>query len=61
MSKQVNFEKNIKFDHSLIVSWLRLSSLLVRCVKDVACKSSHNNFYKQNEQFILYMLNVIYM
>jgi hypothetical protein len=26
---------------------LYLSSLLVKCVKDVACKSSHNNFYKK--------------
>ena len=25
---------------------LYLSSLIVRCVEDVACKSSHNNFYK---------------
>jgi len=37
-----------------------LSSLLVKCVEDVACKSSHNNFYK-NERFNLYMFNVIYM
>jgi hypothetical protein len=26
---------------------LYLSSLLVKCVEDVACKSSHNNFYKK--------------
>ena len=26
---------------------LPLSSLLVRCVQDVACKSSHNNVYKK--------------
>ena len=38
---------------------LHLSSLLVRCVEDVACKSSHNNLF--NERFNLYMFNVIYM
>ena len=27
---------------------LYLSSLLIKCVEDVACKSSHNNFYKKN-------------
>ena len=36
-------------------------SLLIKCVEDVACKSSHNNFYKKNEWFNLYMFNVIYM
>ena len=40
---------------------LTLSSLLVKCVKDVACKSSHNNFYKKNERFNLYTWHVIYM
>ena len=40
---------------------LHLSSLLVNFVKVVACKSSHTNFYKRNEQFSLYMFNVIYM
>jgi len=40
---------------------LHLSSLLVKCVEDVACESSHNNFYKTNEQFNLYMLKVIYV
>ena len=40
---------------------LHLSSLLVKCVKDVACKSSHNKFYKKNEECNLYMFNVIYM
>ena len=39
-----------------------LSSLFVKCVKDMACKSSHNNSYKKkNERFNLYMFNVIYM
>ena len=33
---------------------LHLSSLLVRSVKDVACKSSHNNFYK-NERAIWFV------
>ena len=47
-----------KFDQSLVFSWLHLSSLLVRCVVDVACKYSHNNFYKQNERFNMYMFNV---
>jgi hypothetical protein len=28
---------------------LYLSSLLVKCVEDVDCKSSHNNFTKKNE------------
>ena len=45
--------KKIKFDHSLVSFWLHLSSLLIRCVKDVVCK--------QNEQLNLYMFNVIYM
>ena len=41
---------------------VHLSSLLVKCVEDVACKSSQNNFYKKkNERFNLYMVNVIYM
>jgi hypothetical protein len=38
-----------------------LSSHLLKCVKDVACKSSHNNSYKKNERFNLYMFDVIYM
>ena len=38
---------------------LHLSSLLVKCVKDMAYKSSHNNFY-QKERFNLYVFNVIY-
>ena len=47
-------EKNIKFDHSLVF-------IPVKCLEDVACKSPHNNFYKKNERFNLYILNVIYM
>ena len=39
---------------------LHLSLLLVRCVEDVASKSSHNNLLF-NERFNLYMFNVIYM
>ena len=54
-------------DYSLVFPWASLamgfnwSSLLFKCVKDVACKSSHNNVYKRNERFNLYMFNVIYM
>ena len=33
-----------KFDHSLVFSW---ASLLVKCIEDVACKSSHNNSYNK--------------
>ena len=40
---------------------LHLSSLLAKCVEDVACKSSYNNFYKKNEPFNLYTFDVIYM
>ena len=39
---------------------VHLSSLLVKCVEDVSCKSSHNNSTK-NERFNLYMFNVIYV
>ena len=37
-SKKGSLGKKIEFDHSLVFSWLHLSSLLVRCVEDVACK-----------------------
>jgi hypothetical protein len=44
------FEK-IKKRSSLIILQsslgLSLSSQSVKCVKDVACKSTHNNFYKK--------------
>ena len=40
---------------------LHLSSLLVECIEDVACISSHNNFYQKNERFNFYMFNIIYM
>jgi hypothetical protein len=40
---------------------LHLSSLLVKCVEDVACKSFHNIFYKKLSDLILYIFNVIYM
>jgi hypothetical protein len=46
MSKKGSFEKKIKSDHSFISLELHLSSFIVECVKDVASKSSHNNFYK---------------
>ena len=59
-SKRAFLEK-FKFDHSLAYSWAHLSSLLVKCVEDVACKSSYNNSQKKNERFNLYMFNVIYM
>ena len=55
-----NILRNIPHIH-YVFSWLHLSSLLVRCVKDLACKSSHNIVNKQNERFNLYMFNVIYM
>ena len=62
MSKKGNFERKKSSLLILLSSLgLYLSSLLVKCVEDVACKSSHNNFYKKNEQFNLYMFNVIYM
>ena len=53
--------KKIKFDHSLVLFLLHLSSLLVKRVEDVAFKSSYNNFYQKNEHFNLYIFNVIYM
>ena len=31
---------------------IHLSSLLVKCVEDVACKSSNNNFYKELSDLI---------
>ena len=49
--------KKFKFDHFLLFFW---ASLLVQCVEDVACKSSHYIFYK-NERFNVYIFNVIYM
>ena len=35
-----------------------LSSLLFKWVEDVACESSHNDFYKKNERLNLYMFNL---
>ena len=60
------FEKGILGKKSSLTIFLSslglyLSSLLVKCVEDVACKSSHNNFYKENEQFNQYMFNVVFM
>ena len=40
---------------------LHLSSLLVKCVEDVACKSFTTFSTKKNEWLNLYMFNVIYM
>ena len=42
---------------------LHLSSLLVECVEDVACKSSHNNFFflLRNKGIKLYMWHVPYV
>ena len=51
MPKKDIFEKNSSLT-------ILLSSLLVTCVEDLACKSSHNNFYHKNEQFNLYIFNV---
>jgi hypothetical protein len=51
--KRVILKKNkIKFDHYLVFSGLHLSSLLVKYVKDVACESSHNNFYMFNVNYM---------
>jgi hypothetical protein len=62
MPKKDNFgEKKSSLTILLSSLGLYLSSLLVECVEDVACKSSQNQFYKKNERFNLYMLNVIYM
>ena len=46
-----SFEKNSSLTILLSSLGLHLSSLLVKCVEDVACKSSHSNFYKKNERF----------
>ena len=47
MPKKGSFEKNSSLTILLSSLGLHLSSLLVKCVEDVACKSSHNNFYKK--------------
>ena len=46
MPKKDGFEKNSSLTILLSSFGLHLSSL-VKCVKDVVCKSSHNNFYKK--------------
>jgi hypothetical protein len=61
MPKKGSFENKSTLTILLSSLGLHLSSLLVNCVEDVACKSSHNNSYKKNERFNLYMFNVIYM
>ena len=64
MPKKGIFERGEKSSLLVLLSSLRLylSSLLVKCVEDVACKASHNNSYKiKKEPFNLYMFNVIYM
>ena len=55
------FQNKLKFYHFLVFLGLHLSSLLVKCVEDVVGKSCHNNLFKINEQFNLYMFKVIYM
>ena len=52
------FIKNSSLTILLSTFGLHFSLLLVKRVKDVACKSSHNNSYQKNECFDLYMFNV---
>ena len=49
MSKKDIFATKKKSSLTILLSslGLHLSSLLVKCVEDVACKSSHINFYKK--------------
>ena len=48
MPKKGNFEIISSLTILLSSFGLHLSSILVKSVKDVACKSSHKNFYKKN-------------
>ena len=48
-------EKKIKFDILFSSLGLPLSSLLVKCVEDVACKFSHNNFYKNRAIYFIHV------
>jgi hypothetical protein len=45
--KSALLKKLSSFDEHLSFVGLHLSTLLVKCVEDVACKSSRNNFYKK--------------
>ena len=56
--KNNNFGEEKNSSLSILMSFL--SSLLVRCVEDVACKSCYNNSYKHNERFHMYVFNVSY-
>jgi hypothetical protein len=49
MPKKGNFEMKKKSSLIILLSslGLYLSSRLVKCVKDVICKSAHNNFYNK--------------
>ena len=44
--KRAILKKNSSLNILLSSLGLHFSSLFVQCVEDVACKSSHNNFYK---------------
>ena len=55
MPKKGIFGKDSSLPILLSSHGLYLSSILVKCVEDVACKSLHNNFHNNNEQFYLYM------
>ena len=47
VQKEQFWKKNQNLTILLSSFGLHLSSLLVKCVEDVACKSSHNIFYKK--------------
>ena len=50
--KKANLKKNPSLTILLSSLGLHLSSLLVKCVEDVDCKSSHNNLYKKMSDLI---------
>jgi hypothetical protein len=52
MPKKGNFERKSSLTILLSSLGLHLSSRFVKCVKDVACKSSHINFYKTMSDLI---------
>ena len=60
MPRKGSFENNLTLTILLSSLGFHLSSLIVKCVEDAACKNAHNNFTK-NERFNLHMVNVIYM
>ena len=53
MPKKGILEKNSSLIILLSSLGLHLSSLLVECVEDVACSSSHNNFYQKKMSNLL--------